>query len=174
MSRQGPATALINEPQADEGNWGLAARSACVCSWEVHRLWFTEPPCMLLSSALPNYAPALSAGVGSEPPVGSLGQMLNQVTAAIPAATAAGSNGQNPVMALPGSLASHKAQIAHLRTSIWVYLTPLLGMLYILSPLDIIPDFIPLVGWIDDGEREGGMVVGVVTVVRPCSTFVTS
>jgi hypothetical protein len=104
---------------------------------------------MLLSSALPNYAPALSAGVGSEPPVGSLGQMLNQVTAAIPAAGSnAGSNGQNPVLALPGSLASHKAQIAQLRTSMWVYLTPLLGMLYILSPLDIIPDFIPLVGWI--------------------------
>jgi hypothetical protein len=32
MWRQGPATALINEPQADEGEWGLATRSACACS----------------------------------------------------------------------------------------------------------------------------------------------
>lgn len=79
--------------------------------------------------------------------------MLNQVTAAIPAAGGnSGSNGQGPVVALPGSLATHKANIAQMRTSMWVYLTPLLGMLYILSPLDIIPDFIPLVGWIDDGE----------------------
>lgn len=27
----------------------------------------------------------------------------------------------------------------------------LLGILYILSPIDIIPDFIPVVGWMDDG-----------------------
>jgi hypothetical protein len=79
--------------------------------------------------------------------------MLNQVTAAIPSTGGSGgSNGNSPVVALPGSLATHKQNIATLRTSMWVYLTPLLGMLYILSPLDIIPDFIPLVGWIDDGE----------------------
>jgi hypothetical protein len=85
--------------------------------------------------------------------------MLNQVTAAIPAAGSSGSSGnQNaPVVALPGSLATHKANIAQMRTSMWVYLTPLLGMLYILSPLDIIPDFLPLVGWIDDGECFGGV-----------------
>lgn len=104
-----------------------------------------------------------STGTSTDPhPVGSLGQMLNQVTAAIPAVAAAGSGGgsgsgnQNaPVVALPGSLATHKANIAQMRTSMWLYLTPLLGMLYILSPLDIIPDFLPLVGWIDDGECFG-------------------
>lgn len=98
-----------------------------------------------------------NTGSSSDHPVGSLGQMLNQVTAAIPAAAgsngSSGNNAQSPVVALPGSLATHKDNIARLRTSMWVYLTPLLGMLYILSPLDIIPDFIPLVGWIDDGEN---------------------
>lgn len=90
-----------------------------------------------------------SPGAGNEP-LGSLGTMLNQVTAAIPGVTAAaaagaggGGGGINAnsnapaVVALPGSIAIHKANIAQLRTSMWVYLTPLLGALYILSPLDV-------------------------------------
>lgn len=108
-----------------------------------------------------------STNTSTDPhPVGSLGQVLNQVTAAIPATAAAGRGGSSgsgnqnaPVTVLPGSLATHKANIAQMRTSMWVYLTPLLGMLYILSPLDLIPDFLPLVGWIDDGKSGGGRAV---------------
>jgi len=105
---------------------------------------------------MPAFGPAgvfRPQGNGQEP-LGTLGTMLNQVSAAIPSTvsngSSRGSGGQNPVVALPGSLATHKANIAQLRTSMWVWLTPLLGALYILSPLDIIPDFIPLVGWLDD------------------------
>lgn len=51
---------------------------------------------------------------------------------------------------LHGSLDQHRAKIAQWRTSMWLYLTPLMGTLYVLSPLDIIPDIIPLIGWLDD------------------------
>jgi uncharacterized membrane protein YkvA (DUF1232 family) len=79
--------------------------------------------------------------------------MLNLVTAAISATGGSKASSVNSsIVALPGSVATHAQNIATLRTSMWVYLTPLLGLLYILSPLDIIPDFLPLLGWIDDGE----------------------
>jgi hypothetical protein len=73
--------------------------------------------------------------------------MLNLVTAAISATGGSSASSVNSsIVALPGSVATHAQNIATLRTSMWVYLTPLLGLLYILSPLDIIPDFLPLLG----------------------------
>ena len=33
---------------------------------------------------------------------------------------------------------------------IWIFLGAILGICYILSPLDLIPDVIPIIGWIDD------------------------
>jgi hypothetical protein len=41
-----------------------AGNQVCMCVFmRIHRLWLAELPCMLLSSALPNYAPALSLQV---------------------------------------------------------------------------------------------------------------
>lgn len=37
------------------------------------------------------------------------------------------------------------------RASLLTILALVMGLLYIFSPIDIIPDFIPVVGWIDDG-----------------------
>ena len=31
-----------------------------------------------------------------------------------------------------------------------IKLIPILGIIYLISPLDFLPDFIPLLGWIDD------------------------
>ncbi|MBL8064249.1 MAG: DUF1232 domain-containing protein [Chthonomonadaceae bacterium] len=42
----------------------------------------------------------------------------------------------------------------------------LIGLLYGASPLDVIPDVIPLLGWFDDG------LVGLVMLVLSVSSFV--
>lgn len=34
--------------------------------------------------------------------------------------------------------------------SLWILGAAILGVLYILSPLDLIPDVIPVLGWLDD------------------------
>jgi len=37
------------------------------------------------------------------------------------------------------------------RASFLTLLALVLGGLYIISPIDLIPDFIPIIGWVDDG-----------------------
>lgn len=39
----------------------------------------------------------------------------------------------------------------HYRMSVLTYLVFILGLLYVVFPFDLITDFIPLLGWIDDG-----------------------
>ncbi|KAI8475335.1 MAG: hypothetical protein J3K34DRAFT_61055 [Monoraphidium minutum] len=46
--------------------------------------------------------------------------------------------------------AHQRPEVAAWKASVWTWLGPLLALLYILSPLDAIPDFIPLIGWVDD------------------------
>jgi uncharacterized membrane protein YkvA (DUF1232 family) len=36
------------------------------------------------------------------------------------------------------------------RTGLWAKLTALLAVVYLISPIDLIPDFIPFFGWLDD------------------------
>ncbi len=45
-----------------------------------------------------------------------------------------------------GHIAGHQQQLASFKSSVWAYVTPILGLLYMLSPLDIIPDIIPIIG----------------------------
>lgn len=40
----------------------------------------------------------------------------------------------------------------------WIFIAAILGILYILSPLDVIPDVIPIFGWIDDLGVAGWLI----------------
>lgn len=42
--------------------------------------------------------------------------------------------------------------------SFWESFWPLLVLLYVLSPLDMLPDFIPILGWIDDWAMIGFLI----------------
>ncbi len=37
---------------------------------------------------------------------------------------------------------------------------------YVISPLDLVPDFIPIAGWIDDAGALGGGAVALLTALR--------
>lgn len=40
----------------------------------------------------------------------------------------------------------------------WLKLLPVLAVLYVISPVDLVPDFAPIIGWLDDVG-----ILGVVT-----------
>jgi uncharacterized membrane protein YkvA (DUF1232 family) len=43
---------------------------------------------------------------------------------------------------------------------VMMYLIPIVSLVYIISPIDFIPDVIPVVGWLDDG---GAFLAGLST-----------
>ena len=43
------------------------------------------------------------------------------------------------------------AMLRDARTPAAAKLTAVLAMLYVISPLDLIPDLVPVLGWLDDG-----------------------
>lgn len=58
------------------------------------------------------------------------------------------------------ALWKHRSQLMSMISDMWrgtykasmlTIVALVLGILYILSPIDIIPDFWPIVGWMDDG-----------------------
>lgn len=61
----------------------------------------------------------------------------------------------------PTVLLQNNGDVITWKASIWTWLGPLLALVYILSPLDAIPDFLPLVGWIDDILVAGYLVTTV-------------
>lgn len=67
----------------------------------------------------------------------------------IPAAVTA-TNGMQPTSILHqahGTMQSHQQKYQEFRSSIWT----MVGLVvYILSPLDLIPDIVPVLGWLDD------------------------
>ncbi len=45
------------------------------------------------------------------------------------------------------------------RVGITIKLLPILAIIYVLSPLDLLPDIIPVVGWVDDLIVAGGLLL---------------
>jgi uncharacterized membrane protein YkvA (DUF1232 family) len=43
------------------------------------------------------------------------------------------------------------AMLINPATPVLAKLIAVLGLLYLISPMDILPDFIPILGWLDDG-----------------------
>ncbi|GBF92388.1 hypothetical protein Rsub_05590 [Raphidocelis subcapitata] len=49
-----------------------------------------------------------------------------------------------------GGAPQHDPEAVAWKASVWTWLGPALALAYILSPLDLIPDIMPLIGWVDD------------------------
>ncbi len=45
------------------------------------------------------------------------------------------------------------------RVGVPIKILPILAMLYVLSPLDVLPDIIPVVGWVDDLIVAGALLI---------------
>ena len=45
------------------------------------------------------------------------------------------------------------------RVGVMIKLLPILAIIYVLSPLDLLPDIIPVVGWVDDLIVAGGLLL---------------
>lgn len=70
------------------------------------------------------------------------------------------------IMALMILLAMPKSMLRCVLLEIAGWAGTVLAGLYILSPIDLIPDFIPVAGWIDDG---GALIGGVASAVAALS-----
>ena len=55
------------------------------------------------------------------------------------------------------------------RVALWRKLTGVFALLYLVSPVDLVPDFIPLLGWLDD---LGVLGAAVMFVTREVSSHV--
>ncbi len=43
------------------------------------------------------------------------------------------------------------AMLRHARTPLAAKLTALAALVYVISPIDLVPDVLPILGWLDDG-----------------------
>jgi len=51
------------------------------------------------------------------------------------------------------------------RSQFWDWAAPILGIIYLISPLDVIPDFLPLIGWLDDMIVLGAVIYFLFSVM---------
>lgn len=62
-------------------------------------------------------------------------------------------------MAKPAQSSAHEAPWQH-----WLML--IASLIYILSPIDALPDFVPIVGWLDDGAAALLMATEIAQMLR--------